>query len=289
MDSTKYKVFLASVDGGSFSKAAEVLNYTPSGVSQLVNALEKDMGYSLLFRDKKGVWPTENALEIIPVLREILRQEERLRQINAAICGLETGSVTIASYSSIATHWLPSVIKGFQEAYPHIHIQLMEGIRQEVSQWLVEKKADLGFLSYKEPMPFDWIPLAEDPMIAVLPKTHPLAKAKAYPLKNCPRDAFIMPALGRDDDVVDLLDKEQIIPDIRFSTLENFSALAMIENGLGISFMNALITRGWQCDVAKLPLDPPHSIMLGIAVPSMKHASPAVRRFVSYAAQRLAE
>ncbi|HBC92528.1 MAG TPA: transcriptional regulator [Pelotomaculum sp.] len=286
-DSTKCKVFLASVDLGSFSKAAAALRYTPSGVSQLVNAFEKEMGYPLLHRDKKGVTPTEEALKIIPVLREILKQEEKLNQINDEIVGLATGCVTIAAYSSIATHWLPRVIRAFQEEYPQITIKLMEGIRQEVSGWLDDKIADVAFLSYKDPMLYDWIPLAEDQMLAVLPKTHLLATETTYPLQNCQYERFIMPALGRDDDVVALFEKNNLNPNIQFSTLENFAAMSMIEQGLGMSIMNELITRNWQCDVVKLPLDPPQQITLGIALQSLKSASPAVKRFISYATERL--
>lgn len=287
MDSTKCKVFITSVELGSFSKAATALGYTTSGVSQLVNAFEKEMGFPLLIRDKKGVKPTDNALKIIPVLRDILMQEERLNQINAEIKGLAVGSVTIGAYSSISTHWLPSVIKGFQEAYPQIEIRLMEGIRQEVESWLADKRTDISFLSYKEPMPYEWIPLAEDPMLAVLPKNHPLADEAVYPLQNCQYERFIMPALGRDDDVAELFRRNKLTPQICFSTLENFSTLALIEQGMGMSIMNELITKRWQCDVVKLPLDPPQQITLGMALPSLKTASPAVKRFVSYATNRL--
>lgn len=283
MDSTKIKVFLYSVDYGSFSKAAEILSYTPSGVSQLVTALEKEMGYALLYRNKKGVKPTAEGLKVLPVLREIMNQEEKLHQINDEILGLSTGTITIAAYSSVATHWLPKIISSFQKMYPNIKINLMEGIRQEVCTWLEEKKADIGFMSFKKPMNYHWIPLMDDPMLAVLPKEHPLAKGNFYPLKQCSKEAFIMPALGRDDDVIEMFRKNKITPDIRFSTLENFAAMAMIEEGLGMSIMNELITKGWQCDVVKLPLDPPQHITLGMALPSLKNAPPAVKRFVECA------
>ncbi|QQO07731.1 LysR family transcriptional regulator [Breznakiella homolactica] len=288
MESSRCKAFLTAAETGSFSKAAEILYYTPSGVSQLVNALEADLGFPLLRRNKKGVTLTSEGEKILPVVREFLMQENRIYQLAAEMKDLAIGNVTIAAYSSIATHWLPGVIRVFQEDYPRITIKLMEGIRQEVSRWLEEKIADLAFLSYQDPMPYDWIPLAEDPMLAVLPRNHPLAAETSYPIKNCRNERFIMPALGRDDDVVTLFERNNVTPNIRFSTLENFAALAMIEQGLGMSVMNELITRRWHCDVVKLPLDPPQHITLGIAVPSLKNASPAVKRFVRYAEERLA-
>ena len=287
MDTAKCRAFVASVETGSFSRAAERLNYTPSGISQLVTSLEKDLGVPLLLRSQKGVVPTENGRRMLPAVRELLLQENRIHQLAAEMNGLLVGSVTIASYSSIATHWLPNVIRVFQEAYPQIEIRLMEGIRQEVTKWLGEKAADLAFLSYKEPMPYDWIPLAEDRMLAVLPKTHPLADASVYPLKNCTYERFIMPALGRDDDVVAMFQETGVTPSIQFSTLENFAAIAMIEQGLGMSIMNELITQNWQADVVKLPLDPPQQITLGMAIPSLETASPAVKRFAKTAAELL--
>lgn len=91
-----------------------------------------------------------------------------------------------------------------------------------------------------------------------------------------------MPALGRDDDVAALFEKFQIEPRILFSTLENYVTISMVEKGLGISVMNELITRNWQCNVAMLPLEPSQSIKLGMVVPSMENASPAVRKFAEY-------
>ena len=128
--------------------------------------------------------PTPDGERIAVAVRELLSQERRIYEIAAEIKGLSLGEVTIATYPSISTHWLPGVIRGFREEYPHIKIKLMEGIRQEIIQWLEEKRADVAFMSHKEPMSYDWIPLAEDQMLAVLPKTHQLARAAATRCKS---------------------------------------------------------------------------------------------------------
>ena len=287
METARCKAFLAAAQTGSFTRAAEQLNYTPSGVSQLVSALEKDFGFPLFLRGKKGVILTENCARLLPAVQGFLAQEERIFSLAAQINGLLTGRVAIAAYSSIATHWLPAVIRAFQQDYPQVRITMREGIRQEVVNWLDTRQVDLAFLSYMEPMPYQWIPLGEDPMLAVLPKDHPLADAPAYPLKNCAEDPFIMPALGRDDDVVALFESCGIVPNIKFTTLENFAALAMVEQGLGVSVMNELITRKRLCDVVKLPIDPPASILLGAAYLSQTSLSPAARKFLEYSVTEL--
>lgn len=287
MESARCKAFMYAADTGSFTKAAERLNYTPSGVSQLVGALENETGLTLLRRTRKGVTLTLDGEILLPAVREFLEKENRIYELAAEVKGLLVGSVTIAAYSSISTHWLPEVIRDFEQDYPQIEIRLMEGIRQEVTRWLDEKKADIGFLSYQEPMPYEWTPLDYDEMLAVLPKDHLYASKESYPLINCETDSFIMPALGRDDDVVSLFERNGIKLNIHFTTLENFATMAMIEKGLGMSVMNNLITEKWNCDIVKIPVDPPSRITLGLAVPSYKQASPAVKRFIKYAVERL--
>ena len=222
---------------------------------------------------------TENGELLLPVSRKFLRLEDRIFELSAEMNGLLIGSGNIAAYSSIATHWLPAVISAFQRDYPQIHINLLEGIWQEVSQWLDDRVADIGFFSYQENMPYDWIPLAEDPMLALLPSNHPLAAAEVYPLANCAR--------GCDDDVMALFQRTGVTPNVRFTTLESFSVMSMVEQGLGMSVMNKLITEKRICDIAMLPVDPPASITLGIALHSRADLSPAVRRFLKYAVRML--
>lgn len=289
MESARCKAFIRAAELGSFSRAGEALGYTPSGVSQLVTALEAEFGFPLFHRTKKGVTLTEAGEKLLPAVRSFLRQEERMFQLAGEVKGLDVGKITIASYFSISNHWLPKVIRAFEQDYPHIRIQLMEGIRREVVEWLRTAKADIGFMSGGDGIGFDWIPLAEDPMLAVLPRNHPAAGKKRFPIGDFAGESFIMPAFGRDDDVAALFDKFHIEPSIKFSTLESFAAMSMVESGLGISVMNGLITKNWQCDVVMLPLDPPQCITLGMALPSLEQAAPAVRKFAEYSIRLLTQ
>ena len=61
----------------------------------------------------------------------------------------------------------------------------------------------------------------------------------------------------------------------------------MVEQGLGVSVMNKLITEKRICDVAMIPIDPPASITLGAALHPRADASPAVQMFLQYAVRML--
>ena len=287
MDTKKLEALAAAVEHGSFTRAAEALGYTQSGMTHMMNSLERDIGFPVLLRGRAGVRLTPAGERIYPLVRQVLSASQALDREIALINSHKEDTIRVAAYSSIATHWLPAVIRDFQENYPHVEIKLMEGIWQEVSQWLEERTADIGFLSYQENMPFEWIPLAEDPMLALLPRNHPLAGADCYPLKRCEQDSFIMPALGCDDDVEALFARNHVDPNIRYTTIENFSAMSMVEQGLGVSVMNKLITEKRICDVAMIPIDPPASITLGAALHSRADASPAVKMFLKYAVRML--
>jgi DNA-binding transcriptional LysR family regulator len=240
------------------------------------------MGFPLLIRDNKGVRPTDNGLTILASVREFLSQEEHIYQLASEIKELITGTIKIGTYSSIAIHWLPWLIKHFQLNYPNIKIQMVEGIRQEVTQWLDNREIDIAFISYIVPMEYKWICLVDDQMIAVLPSNHPMSHLKSYPIEMCNQENFIMPGLGKDIDILQLLQNHGLTPKITLSTVENFAAISMIEQGLGMSIMSELTTKNWQADVVKLPLEPIQSVSLGIAFHSIKTISPAAKRFIDY-------
>ena len=92
-----------------------------------------------------------------------------------------------------------------------------------------------------------------------------------------------MPAMGKDDDLAELFAQEGITPSIAYSTNESFAAIAMIENGLGMTITNNLITENWQAEVVKLPLEPPRHITMGVLLPDKNTLSPAARIFIQYA------
>ena len=289
MDTSRYRAFIQAVDQGSLSRAAKALDYTPSGVSQLISALERDLGFPVLERGSHGVAPTKEGARILPVARAAVQEEDRLLQMGSEIKGLSTGQVTIGSYPSVAAHWLPGVIKAFHEEYPAIEVRIMEGIHQEINEWMGSKEVDLGFMSYEPSLSYDWIPLARDPMVAALPKGHPFASRDSYPIENCSEESFIMPGKGQDVDTLGVLARHKLNPHIAYETIETVATLGMIEAGMGMTIINSLAVQKYAFDVALVPVKPAESILFGIAVPSLKTCAPATRHFIDCAVQRLQE
>ncbi|MBR0379749.1 MAG: LysR family transcriptional regulator [Mogibacterium sp.] len=287
MDILKCKAFVTSVDEGSFTAAGRIMGYTPSGISQLVSAMESEFGFALLVRKSNGVVPTRQGEYIYPLIQEYIDKETAIYQAATELSGMYKGNVMIATYASTAAHTLPSIIKDFTDMHPSINIQIEEGTKNRIEKMVSAGKADLSFSTRLSNQSYTWIPFAKDRMVAVLPKDHPDAGRDAYPIKNCRKENLIMPSEGDDADVRALMKEHGIVPNIRLTTLENFTAINMVEKGLGIGIMNEGITRYWQTGTVILPLDPPSEIEIGITVPSLETAAPAVKEFVSFAASVL--
>lgn len=289
MDMLRARIFLEAISSGSLSQAARHYRYTPSGVSHMMDALESEVGFSLLIRTRKGVAPTPNAERLIPLMRDACNKDEQLSQAISEVRGLATGTLRIAAYASMASRWLPKVIASFHRDYPQIRIDLFEGVWQEVASYLSNQKADIGFYSYFPTIPYRWVFLKKDPMVVAVPPNHRLAERSFVRLEELVDERLIFPAYGSDVDVLHLIEGTDIKADYQISTLYNYSAFSMVEEGLGIVITNRLITEGLATRIKLLPFDPPRSIDLGVAIPEESERTPAVRRFVEHASKIVPE
>ena len=287
MDILKCKAFVTAADEGSFTAAGKIMGYTPSGISQLVSAAEKEFGFSLLVRKSNGVVLTREGEYLYPLVMDYIEKENAIYKAATELSGMYKGNVMIATYSSIASHTLPPIIKEFSDLHPSINIQIEEGTKNRIEKMATSGKADLAFMSRPSNAALLWIPFGEDRMVAVLPKEHPCAGWETFPLQRVKGERLIMPSEGDDADVRELFRRNGIVPNIGLTTLENYTAINMVEGGLGICVMNEGITRYWQTNTVIIPVDPPSSIELGIALPSLETAAPAVREFVLFAAEKL--
>jgi DNA-binding transcriptional LysR family regulator len=96
--------------------------------------------------------------------------------------GLQSGLIRIGTFSSVATHWLPRIIKEFQKSYPNIDYELLLGDYTEIEKWILEGRVDCGFLRLPTCPELDTIFLEEDKLLAILPENHPLVNMEKVPI-----------------------------------------------------------------------------------------------------------
>ena len=282
METARLKAFIEAAGRGSIKAAAESLGYTPSAISQLITALEKELNLTLFTRSQKGVTLTSEGEALAPLVRSYLSREDEIYRMAGELNGVTTGRLTIATYPSVATTWLPEIVRSFKSDHPGIQISIMESIRSDIFNHLEQNEADIAFLAYAEPMPYEWIPLAEENVVAAVPEGHRLASAASFPVKECEKDDFILGSWGKELEILEILERNGAHPDIKYTTYDTPATLAMVRMGLGISFVNELSAQYWNEHLVKLPLDPPQSITFGVALPDKEHVTAAAKRFLDY-------
>lgn len=289
MNIRKYEAFVRAVELGSLSKAAEELGYTQSGISHMMQSLEEEVGFPLLVRTSSGIQPNHEGQLLLPVIRQLLNAGESLEQHIARIQGADTGRIRIAAYPSVATYWLPAILRDFQKDYPKVEIQIIEMGSGAIEELMKNRQADLCIYAGGEGRDFEWIPLCRDRMLALVPPASPLAAEEYLPLQALLKEKFIMPMPDYDGEVRFILDKLPRWPQILFSACSDYAIINMVTEGLGVSVLSELLLKNYSHHAVAIPMDPPQERMLGMGVPSLHAVSPVTQNFMEYVKRYVAE
>ncbi|MFJ7970885.1 LysR family transcriptional regulator [Psychrobacillus sp. NPDC096389] len=282
MSLAKFEVFSAVVEIGSLTKAGETLGLTQSAVSHAIASLESECGFSLLNRGRAGIQLTSNGERILQYIREILKWNEEMVQEIANINGLEVGTVRIGTISSVSIHWLPEIMKKFNEHHPAIEIKLMEGDYDDVEHWISTGLVDFGFVSLPTLQNFEVMPLIKDRMLCIVSEAHPLAKQKEISFEMIKEEPLIKSKKGSDNDLLRILKESKITPFIKFELTDDQAIISMVENGMGISILPEMVLHRVPNNVRILQLKGEHYRTLGIAVTSFNSLAPATKKFIDY-------
>lgn len=289
MSLLKYKALITVVETGSLTRAADELGCTQSAVSHSIDSLEKELGFALLLRSRSGVKLTNEGERLMPSVRNLLSSAEQLNQTASAIRGLDSGTVRIGTFTSVGVHWLPGVLKEFQQDYPNVDFKLLNGDYHDVEQWLSDGSVDVGFVNVPSAVDCECIPLMEDRLLAILPRHSRFENYPKFPLTECETEPFISLLESSDHDARRALDAAGVKPNVRFYTKDDYAIIAMVEQGLGISIMPELLLRGRHDRLQILPLVPEAKRTIGIAIAAGNKAGPATRRFADYVVRYVAK
>lgn len=272
----------------SVSATARRLGLSQSALSHSMKKMEKQWGIPLWKRQANGVALSAEAQQLLPTIHSILEANQQLHKQLDAIAGLKKGMITIGTYSSIAMHWLPGLIRAFQDQYPDIVIHIQEGTVEEIATWIRQGKVDFGFVSKVPELDFEFIPLSKEPLYAVLYEDFPLKDEwkQGFPIEVFQEYPYIASESGVDYDVSRTFDKAGFVPLIRFTCKEDQTILAMVKNGLGITLLPSLMLKEVQ-GIQKMPLKNPVERTLGIGCIKEKECSLAARTFIQFATDRI--
>lgn len=278
----KLETLLAAVDTGSITAAGEKLSYSQSGVSRMIGDLEREWGVNLLERDKRGVRLTSDGERLIPRVRAVCQEYARLMTEVDDLHGLRTGKIRIGTFSSIATHYLPDILRAFRRDYPGMEYELLLGDYTEIEDWIRTGRVDLGFLRLPTDPQFSTRKILQDELMAILPEGHSLAEKQRVPASALCDEPFMLLEKGARAEVSNVFEREGLKPNVVFTTWDDYAVLSMVESGLGLSILPSLILQRIDYHVAIRGLEEPAYRDIGVAWKGGEDTPLAVERFLSY-------
>lgn len=279
MDSKKLEIFLTAADLGSFTKASEVVGYTQSGLTHMMDALEREIGFPLLRRSHSGVTLTEQGARLMPAIREVLQANANLENQISAIAAQRTEVIRIAAYASIAMHWMPEILYRFRRLCPEVNVDLrMVDHALEPFELLEQGQTDVIFASRQDYSCCDWVPLYQEVMYAILPKDYPLNGRTDFPLEEFAGLDFLMPHGRFDLDVKAAMAQVGVSLNALPSRVDDETVIRMVGRGLGVSMMTELMIRGRTDDVLCVPVCPATVRELGMGTHVRRPETESIRR-----------
>jgi DNA-binding transcriptional LysR family regulator len=244
MPKNNYLVFLTVAEKGSFSKAAEQLHYTQSGISKLITSIEKELGVKLFYRSKNGAELTPCGAAIQPYVKEMYRNALLTEESAREFITTYEKTIHLGTFTGVARRWLPDIIKAFRGLHPMDRVVTKNEPVAKLEEDLLGAKLDCAFLPYLSKDGLDIVYLADDPYMAILPAGHRFANRKAVSPKELGGEELILPAEGSSPEFQTILKRFEQDPKISHEMNDDPAAIDMVRAGFGISFLPALSLDG---------------------------------------------
>ncbi|MBQ7860528.1 MAG: LysR family transcriptional regulator [Faecalibacterium sp.] len=279
MDSKKLEILMTAADLGSFTKASEVVGYTQSGLTHMMDALEREVGFPLLRRNHNGIQLTDQGARLMPAIREFLQANANLENQIRTIAEEKNEVIRVAAYASIAMHWMPEILYRFRRLCPEVTVELrMVDHALEPFELLEEGKTDVIFASRQNYSCCDWIPLYNERMYAILPKDYPLNGRSNFPLQEFAGQEFLMPYGRFDIDVKAAVEPLGVKLNAKTTRVDDETLIRMVGRGLGVSMMTELMIRGRTDDVLCVPVSPAAMRQLGMGTHVRRPETESIRK-----------
>lgn len=285
----RYKALKKIMELGSFSKAAENLNYTQSAISQMISSLENELSVKLLIRSRVGVKLTLEGEKIYPYIEKIIYQQEMLEEKTKEIRQLETGIVRIGTITSISVHWLPKILKEFKKMYPKIEFVIHQGDYALIQEWIKIGAIDFGFLSPYAANGIETLTIKDGNMLAILPKNHKLAKNKVIKLEQLVKEDFILLEEGHYQESLEAFKEIGVFPNIKYTLHDDYAIMAMVEAELGVSILAELMLRRNNYKIVKKKTDPLIKRIISIGYKNEENLSIASKKFIKFLLEKKEE
>ncbi len=286
------RVLRAVADAGSFSVAADRLDYTQSAVSKLVASLERDLGVVLLDRGTRPLRLTDAGDVLMARAGVALEELSAARAELDAVGRLDRGRLAVATFSSAGSALVVDAVQAMRREHPEVELAVAERSMPSVAvKALRACEFDLA-VTFDYPGAgvvagegLELHPLLDDAMDLVVPSAHRLARKRRVGFGDLAEERWIIPDFGADSPSLRLLRRScaeaGFEPAIAFRINDCQMTQALVAAGEGIAVLPRLMLRPPHSGVRVRPLGPraPVRRVVALRLPT-RYPSPLSTRFL---------
>ena len=281
------RAFVEVVRQGGFSQAAEVVSLTQSSVSKAIKTLEDELGMPLLNRlghrnelTAAGEIAYSRALVLLAEHNDLVAEINDLRGLKRGV--LRIGLPPVGCGVLFAT-----MFATYRTRYPDIDIELTEYGSKRLRECLEAGEVDLAALLLPIDEGFDYQPVRNEPLMAVLPISHPLAQRKRIDFTDLADSPFILFEAGfaLNAKILAACERKGVQPRVAARSGQIDFSGDLVSAGLGAAFLPRMLAhKHHHPGIALIPLDEPHTDWhIALAWRASAHLPPAARAWLELA------
>ncbi|WP_394831284.1 LysR substrate-binding domain-containing protein [Pendulispora rubella] len=235
------RYFLVLAEELHFGRAARRLHIAQPGLSQQIQALERELGVELVDRSRRRMQLTAAGRTFFEEGRRGMVQLERAIDLARRAGRGEVGRLSLGAAESATYAILPSLLRAYVRRYPDVDLAVREMSSGVQLAALERGEIDIAFIRTPvEIKDFETMPLTEESMALVLPEDHPLARKRMVPLTALSNERFILhptPASGWTEFMYAVCRHAGFEPRISQSASETTVAVSFVAAGLGVTLV----------------------------------------------------
>lgn len=247
MNVSQLRTFLAVVDHGSFSEAGRVLGVSQPAVTMQIQALEADVGATLLDRAYRKVDLTEAGRTLLPYARQVIDEIEEARTALDQLSGIVSGRLSVGASTTPGQYVLPRVLGGFLREYPEVGVSLRVHDTTEVIAGVESGEADLGMTGAEvHGARVHYERLGSDDLLMICPAGHRFASRSNVTFAQLTDKPFIVREEGSGTRMAaeDVIRHAGVDPGELKVVMElgtNEAIVSAVEGGMGIGVVSAQV------------------------------------------------
>jgi DNA-binding transcriptional LysR family regulator len=260
MELRQLAYLIAVAEEANFTRAAERVHISQSGVSAQIRQLEHDLGATLIDRSSRTARLTHAGTAALPHARAVLAEAAALRQAVDEVSGLISGRLVVGMVTACTVTGLFDGLSAFHQAHPGVAITLVEDNSASLVEWVRSGEADLALVGVagSPPPGLDSLSIVSERLAAAAPPGHPLltgregvtlAALAGHPLVCLPPGTGIRSALDQ------ACAAAGIHPEIAMEASAPGAIADLAARGLGVAVLSKSMAASYAPRLASLPIE----------------------------------